>query len=142
LSATISNCSNNYGPRQHSEKLIPSAIRAIRQGRPPKIYGSGKNVRDWIHVDDHVDGVWSVISHGRSGETYLLGANDEHSNLSVLRKILELAGASEDYLEWVDDRPGHDLRYAIDATKARTDLGWRPKRATLLEELAELIENY
>lgn len=142
LSATISNCSNNYGPRQHSEKLIPSAIRAIRQGRRPKIYGSGKNVRDWIHVEDHVDGVWSVISQGRSGETYLLGASDEHSNLSVLKKILELAGASEDYLEWVPDRPGHDLRYAIDASKAEIELGWSPKRGSLLDELSHLLGNY
>ena len=128
LSATISNCSNNYGPRQHREKLIPSAIQAIRDFKPPKLYGSGNNVRDWIHVDDHEDGVWSVIDFGKNGETYLLGANDEQSNKSLLLRILDLAGLPEDYLEWAPDRPGHDLRYAIDATKARTELGWSPKK--------------
>lgn len=139
ISATISNCSNNYGPRQHREKLIPAAVHSIREGRPPRIYGTGRNVRDWIHVDDHVDGVWSVIEHGETGETYLLGANNELSNISVLRRILELSDLPSDYLEWVSDRPGHDLRYAIDSSKARTQLGWSPKRGSLIDELGQLL---
>ena len=141
LSATISNCSNNYGPRQHREKLIPAAVHAIREGRPPKIYGTGRNVRDWIHVDDHVDGVWSVIDNGALGETYLLGANDELSNISVLRRILELTDLPGDYLDWVTDRPGHDLRYAINSTKARTQLGWKPKKRSLLDEIVQLLND-
>lgn len=139
ISATISNCSNNYGPRQHQEKLIPAAIHAIKSGRAPRIYGTGENVRDWIHVDDHVDGVWSVIDKGQCGETYLLGSNDEMSNLSLIQRILELFDLPMDFIDWVDDRPGHDRRYAIDSTKARVNLGWQPKKAPLMEEIRYLI---
>jgi dTDP-glucose 4,6-dehydratase len=126
LQATITNCSNNYGPSQHSEKLIPNTIAHILAGKKPPVYGNGKNVRDWIHVDDHTDGVWAAIERGTIGETYLLGANNERTNLEVVSRILTELGKEPDWFEFVDDRPGHDLRYAIDSTKARAELGWIP----------------
>ena len=126
LRATISNCCNNYGPHQHSEKFIPHSIACIQRGERPKLYGDGLNVRDWIHVDDHARAVWSILTKGTVGETYLIGANCEHSNLEVLRAILKAMGQSEDYIDWVKDRPGHDRRYAIDASKLRRELGWTP----------------
>jgi dTDP-glucose 4,6-dehydratase len=126
LRATITNCSNNYGPNQHSEKLIPNTISHVLAGKKPPVYGKGKNVRDWIHVDDHTDGVWAAIERGAIGETYLLGASNERSNLEVVRQILVELDKDPDWFEFVDDRPGHDLRYAIDSTKAQTELGWIP----------------
>ncbi|MBU9112274.1 dTDP-glucose 4,6-dehydratase [Bifidobacterium ruminantium] len=126
LRATISNCSNNYGPYQHVEKFIPRQITSILEGMRPKLYGTGANVRDWIHVDDHSSAVWEILTRGSIGETYLIGADGERSNIDVLRMILRLMGQSEDAFDWVRDRPGHDRRYAIDPTKLRTELGWRP----------------
>ncbi|WP_307738562.1 dTDP-glucose 4,6-dehydratase [uncultured Parolsenella sp.] len=124
--ATISNCSNNYGPFQHVEKFIPRQITGILDGVRPKLYGDGKNVRDWIHVEDHSRAVWEVLTRGRVGETYLVGADGERSNNDVLHAILELMGRPADDFDWVRDRPGHDRRYAIDWGKLHRELGWEP----------------
>ena len=140
--ATISNCSNNYGPRQHVEKFIPRQITNILRGIRPKLYGDGKNVRDWIHVDDHSSAVWAVLTRGRIGETYLVGADGERGNIDVMRAILRGMGRAEDDFDWVRDRPGHDRRYAIDPTKIRTELGWRPEHTDFAEGLAQTIEWY
>jgi dTDP-glucose 4,6-dehydratase len=142
LRATITNCSNNYGPNQHPEKLIPNTIRQILEGKRPPVYGNGKNVRDWIHVDDHTDGVWAAIEKGEIGETYLLGANNERSNLEVVSQILLELGKDPDWFEFVEDRPGHDLRYAIDASKANLDLEWEPKVTDFESNISEIVELY
>lgn len=142
LKATISNTSNNYGPYQHIEKFIPRQITNIISGIKPKLYGNGRNIRDWIHVYDHVTGIWEILVHGTIGETYLLGANGEHDNLSVLRKILQAMGKSPDDFDFVRDRAGHDLRYAIDATKARSTLNWQPKYTNFDEGLQHTIAWY
>ncbi|WP_347059017.1 dTDP-glucose 4,6-dehydratase [Blastococcus sp. HT6-30] len=142
ISATISNCSNNYGPYQHVEKFIPRQITNVLSGRRPKLYGAGENVRDWIHVDDHNSAVHAILDRGRSGETYLIGADGERSNREVLGLILELTGQPADAFDSVTDRAGHDLRYAIDATKLRTELGWTPRYTDLRDGLAATIEWY
>ena len=142
LRATISNCSNNYGPNQHEEKFIPRTILLAASGIRPKIYGNGANVRDWIHVDDHNDGVWNVIEKGRIGETYLLGANGERTNLQVVQAILRELDLPEDFIEFVPDRPGHDLRYAIDSSKAREQLGWEPKYTSFEQGLKPVVAHY
>jgi dTDP-glucose 4,6-dehydratase len=142
IHATISNCSNNYGQFQHIEKFIPRQITNILSGISPKLYGAGENVRDWIHVDDHNSAVHAIIDKGRSGETYLIGANGEENNKYVLETILELMGKSKDAYEHVNDRPGHDMRYAIDATKLREELGWEPKYTNLREGLQATIDWY
>lgn len=142
LKATISNCSNNYGPYQHQEKLIPRTILLVANGIKPKIYGNGENVRDWIHVDDHNDGVWAVIDRGEIGQTYLLGADGERSNLQVVRAILEEMGKPADFIEFVSDRPGHDLRYAIDASTTMKELDWKPAVESLEAGLPSVIKHY
>ncbi|GAB2455597.1 dTDP-glucose 4,6-dehydratase [Jatrophihabitans fulvus] len=142
VQATISNCSNNYGPYQHIEKFIPRQITNVLSGRRPKLYGAGENVRDWIHVDDHNAAVWTIVERGRIGETYLIGADGESDNLTVLRTILRLMGRPEDAFDHVTDRAGHDLRYAIDASKLRDELGWRPTYGDLESGLARTIEWY
>jgi len=124
--ATISNCSNNYGPYQHVEKFIPRQITEILEGRRPKLYGAGENVRDWIHTEDHSSGVLAILEQGQLGETYLIGADGELSNRRVVEVILSLMGRDPGDFEHVSDRPGHDLRYAIDASKLRDELSWRP----------------
>ncbi|BAX99227.1 dTDP-glucose 4,6-dehydratase [Mycobacteroides stephanolepidis] len=140
--ATISNCSNNYGPYQHVEKFIPRQITNILTGRRPRLYGAGANVRDWIHVDDHNSAVWRIIEDGAIGRTYLIGADGERDNLSVLRTILELMGKSPDDFDHVTDRAGHDLRYAIDPTPLRDELGWKPKHLDFTSGLTETISWY
>lgn len=142
VEATISNCSNNYGPRQHIEKFIPRQITNILSGLRPKLYGDGRNVRDWIHVDDHSSAVWEILNRGRSGETYLVGADGECDNLHVLRHILELMGKAPDDFDWVRDRPGHDRRYAIDSSKLRRELGWEPVHTSFQEGLESAIQWY
>ena len=142
VTATISNCSNNYGPYQHIEKFIPRQITNVLAGLRPKLYGAGANVRDWIHVDDHNSAVWTILDNGRSGETYLIGADGEHSNRAVLSIILELMGQPGDAFDHVTDRVGHDLRYAIDASKLRAELGWAPRYQDLRAGLAQTIEWY
>lgn len=126
VQATISNCSNNYGPWQHVEKFIPRQITEVIDGRRPKLYGAGQNVRDWIHTEDHSSAVLTILEQGRIGETYLVGADGERSNLEVVRLVLTLMGRAEDDFEHVTDRAGHDLRYAIDSSKLRSELGWKP----------------
>ncbi len=140
--ATISNCSNNYGPRQHVEKFIPRQITNILDGIRPKLYGDGLNVRDWIHVDDHNAAVWTIVDRGTIGETYLIGADGEVDNITVVRDILELMGRSPDDFDHVTDRPGHDRRYAIDSTRLRTELGWEPQYRSFRDGLAATIEWY
>lgn len=125
--ATISNCSNNYGPWQHVEKFIPRQITNILSGIRPKLYGQGLAIRDWISVEDHCSAVWEVLTRGRIGETYLIGADGEYSNIDVLHMILERMGQPSDAFDHVNDRPGGDKRYAIDAGKIRRELGWRPQ---------------
>ncbi|MBQ6650427.1 MAG: dTDP-glucose 4,6-dehydratase [Atopobiaceae bacterium] len=140
--ATISNCSNNYGPYQHIEKFIPRQITNILCGIRPKLYGDGRNVRDWIHTEDHSRAVWDILTKGRVGETYLIGADGERSNIDVLRAILERMGRDADDFDWVRDRPGHDRRYAIDSTKLRRELGWRPIHTDFSEGLDATIAWY
>ena len=142
VAATISNCSNNYGPYQHVEKFIPRQITNVIDGVRPKLYGTGENVRDWIHVEDHNSAVWSIIDSGRIGETYLIGADGEKNNRDVIEMILELTGQPRDAYDLVSDRPGHDLRYAIDSSKLRTELGWAPRYPGLREGLAATVGWY
>lgn len=142
LRATISNCSNNYGPYQHVEKFIPRQITNIIDGLRPRVYGQGSNVRDWIHVDDHSSAVLRVIEDGKVGETYLIGADGEADNRTVVRLLLRLMDQSEDAYDLVADRPGHDLRYSIDASKLRTELGWSPAFADFQAGLAATVDWY
>ncbi len=142
LQATISNCSNNYGPWQHIEKFIPRQITNILDGQRPKLYGAGMNVRDWIHADDHSSAVWTILNDGRIGETYLIGADGELNNRQVVQMILAHFGRATDDFEHVNDRSGHDLRYAIDSTKLRTELGWQPEFGDFSKGLARTIEWY
>ena len=140
--ATISNCSNNYGPYQHVEKFIPRQVTNVLCGIRPKLYGDGRNVRDWIHTEDHSSAVWESLTRGRMGETYLVGADGERDNITVMRDILRAMGQPEDAFDWVRDRPGHDRRYAIDSTKLRRELGWRPRHTDFAEGLAATIAWY
>lgn len=140
--ATISNCSNNYGPYQHVEKFIPRQITNVIRGIRPKLYGAGANVRDWIHADDHSAAVLTILEKGQLGETYLIGADGEKDNKTVVQLILTLMGQDADAFDHVTDRAGHDLRYAIDSTKLRTELGWQPRFADFDAGLADTIEWY
>ena len=140
--ATISNCSNNYGPWQHIEKFIPRQITNVLDGGRPKLYGTGRNVRDWIHVDDHSSAVWTILEQGRVGETYLVGADGELSNLDVVAMILTHFGRPADDFDHVSDRSGHDLRYAIDSSKLRAELGWAPRYHDFAAGLARTIGWY
>ncbi len=142
VKATISNCSNNYGPYQHIEKMIPRQITNLLVGEKLKLYGSGENVRDWIHVDDHNDAVLHILDKGIIGETYLIGANGEKSNLEVFQLILKMMGKDDSWLEHVNDRPGHDLRYAIDNSKLVNELGWKPKYTNFEDGLKDTIKWY
>jgi len=127
LPVTISRCSNNYGPYHFPEKLIPLMIVKALKGEKLPVYGQGQNVRDWLHVLDHCAAIDLILRKGRAGEVYNVGGNNERSNLEVTQKILKQLGKDESQIEYVTDRPGHDLRYGIDATKLRTELGWQPK---------------
>lgn len=142
INATLSNCSNNYGPFQHVEKFIPRQITNILIGERPKLYGDGKNVRDWIHVQDHSSAVHRIIEQGQAGRTYLIGADGEWDNVQILRIILRLLGEAEDAFDRVKDRPGHDLRYAIDASALRTELGWNPLYTDIEQGLQQTIDWY
>ncbi|MBQ9620425.1 MAG: dTDP-glucose 4,6-dehydratase [Atopobiaceae bacterium] len=142
LDATISNCVNNYGPRQHAEKLIPHTIALILRGERPQLYGDGRNVRDWIHVDDHSSAIWAILAHGRAGESYVVGAGCERSNLEIVRAILAELGQPADAFDLVADRPGHDRRCAVDASKLRRELGWSPAHADFEAGLAQTAAWY
>lgn len=142
IEATISNCSNNYGPYQHVEKFIPRQITEILEDRKPKLYGNGMQVRDWIHTEDHSSGVLTILEKGKSGETYLIGADGEKNNKEVVELILELMGKDRSDYDHVNDRPGHDQRYAIDASRLRSELGWTPKYTDFREGLQATIDWY
>ena len=142
IRATISNCSNNYGPYQHVEKFIPRQITNILTGRRPQLYGDGRNVRDWIHVDDHSSAVWTILREGEIGETYLIGAEGERSNIEILQMILAEFGLPGDVFDKVADRPGHDKRYAVDASKLMQTLGWSPVHTDFEAGLRETIAWY
>ena len=134
LPAVITNCSNNYGPYQFPEKLIPLMIINALEGKLLPVYGRGENVRDWLYVEDHCDAIWTVIQKGKHGETYNIGGNNEWKNIDIVHEICEVLagetgrdpGALKEQITYVKDRPGHDMRYAIDSTKIRKELGWSP----------------
>jgi dTDP-glucose 4,6-dehydratase len=140
--ATISNCSNNYGPYQHVEKFIPRQITNVIRGIRPRLYGTGENVRDWIHADDHSSAVLTILDKGVIGETYLIGADGERNNREVVELILTIMGRDAADYDLVADRPGHDLRYAIDSTRLRTELGWTPSFTRFEDGLAATIDWY
>ncbi|WP_407688075.1 dTDP-glucose 4,6-dehydratase [Mycobacterium sp. HUMS_1102779] len=140
--ATISNCSNNYGPYQHVEKFIPRQITNVLTGRRPKLYGAGANVRDWIHVEDHNSAVRRILDKGENGRTYLIAAEGERDNLTVMRTILQMMGHDPDDFDHVPDRAGHDVRYAIDPTSLYNELGWAPKHANFEAGLQATIDWY
>lgn len=140
--ATISNCSNNYGPYQHVEKFIPRQITNVLTGRRPKLYGAGANVRDWIHVEDHNSAVRRILEKGDNGRTYLIAAEGERDNLTVMRMILQMMGRDPDDFDHVTDRAGHDLRYAIDPSSLYNELGWAPKHANFEAGLRATIDWY
>jgi dTDP-glucose 4,6-dehydratase len=140
--ATLSNCSNNYGPYQHIEKFIPRQITNVLTGRRCKLYGTGANVRDWIHVDDHNSAVWQILDKGQIGQTYLISAEGERDNLTVLRTLLSTMGRDPDDFDHVTDRVGHDLRYAIDPSLLYDELHWAPKHTNFEEGLSETIDWY
>ena len=146
LRATISNCSNNYGPYQHIEKFIPRQITNILSGHTPKLYGTGEQVRDWIHVDDHNKAVLAILERGRIDETYNIGADQEDiNNKQVIELICEIMGHTRDghaLYEHVADRPGHDQRYAMDAAKLRRELGWTPRFTDIRAGLEDTIAWY
>lgn len=142
INATLSNCSNNYGPYQHIEKFIPRQITNILSDIKPKLYGTGEQVRDWIHVDDHNSAVHAILEKGKPGELYLIGADGEKDNKYIIETLLDLMGKDKNDYEHVNDRPGHDQRYAIDATKLRNELGWSPKYTNLREGLQATIDWY
>ncbi|MEK0307106.1 dTDP-glucose 4,6-dehydratase [Bifidobacterium favimelis] len=139
---TISNCSNNYGPYQHVEKFIPRQITNILSGRRPRLYGEGKGVRDWIHVDDDCRAIWDILTRGRSGRTYLIGADGEHSDREVLGMILQIMGRPAHDYDLVPDRLGADRRYAIDASRIRRELGWRPRHTDFAAGLEATVDWY
>ena len=140
--ATISNCSNNYGPYQHVEKFIPRQITNVLRGIRPKLYGAGENVRDWIHADDHSSAVMTIVEKGVIGETYLIGADGEKNNKEVVELILAIMGQPQDAYDHVTDRAGHDLRYAIDSTRLRTEFGWKPQYGNFESGLGATVQWY
>ncbi|MGE3278685.1 MAG: dTDP-glucose 4,6-dehydratase [Candidatus Altimarinota bacterium] len=141
LPVTISNCSNNYGPYQFPEKLIALAITNLIQGKKIPVYGKGENIRDWLHVEDHCRALEKVILEGKIGETYCIGGEAERTNMQVVQAILKEFGKGEEMLEFVQDRAGHDFRYAMDISKIRNELGWEP-RVSFEEGLRETVEWY
>jgi len=139
---TISNCSNNYGPNQHNEKFIPVVINSILNNKKIPVYGNGKNIRDWIFVEDHCEAVWFVLNNGKIGETYNVGGNCEKTNLDIINDICIVLNVNpKDYISFVEDRKGHDFRYAIDNTKISNELNWYPK-TSFNEGLKQTVEFY
>lgn len=141
LPVTLSNCSNNYGPRQHKEKLIPLFITKLQAGEKVPVYGNGQNIRDWLHVDDHCRAIDAIIQKGKLGETYCVGGNTEKSNLEVAHMLLALLDKDESWIEYVTDRKGHDFRYAIDTAKIERELGWQPE-ISFAEGLQKTVDWY
>jgi dTDP-glucose 4,6-dehydratase len=142
LNTTISNCSNNYGPNQHIEKLIPKIITNLYNDKKIPIYGSGVNIRDWLYVDDHCEAIWLILNKGKNGETYNVGGDTEKSNLSIAKTLCNLMEKNPDqYIEYVEDRKGHDFRYAIDFCKINNELNWLPK-TNFIDGLKKTIDFY
>ena len=127
LDCIITRCTNNYGPKQYPEKLIPKVILLAQRNKKIPVYGSGKNIRDWIYVDDHCNAIMEIITNGKSGESYNISSKNEFDNLSIIKRILNLMGKSEDLIEYVEDRPGHDFRYSLDSSKISKEIGWKNK---------------
>ena len=127
LDCVITRCTNNYGPRQFYEKLVPKAILLAKQNKKIPIYGRGKNIRDWIYVDDHCDAVFKILLDGKQGQSYNISANNELDNISIVNKILDILDKPSDLIEYVTDRPGHDLRYSLDSSKIQDSLNWKPQ---------------
>ena len=142
LPVNVSRCSNNYGPCQHVEKFIPRQVTNLLNGGRGKLFGDGLNVRDWIHVEDHCSAIWAILTRGTPGRTYLVGADCERSNREVLAAILQAIGREPDDFDYVRDRPGHDRRYALDASATRAELGWEPAHRDFLAGLRETIAWY
>jgi len=142
LAAIITRCSNNFGPYQFPEKVIPLFVTNLLEGRKVPLYGDGRNVRDWIHVEDHCEALAAVLQRGRPGEVYNIGGDNERSNLELTHTILEIMDMDEGRIEYVKDRPGHDRRYAVDSSKIREELGWRPTRSQWPAALAETVRWY
>ena len=141
LPTTITNCSNNYGPRQHKEKLIPKTISNILQNKPIPVYGKGENIRDWIYVEDHCRAILDLFYGGGEGQKYNIGGECEVKNIDLVKMIIKIMGASEDLIQYVDDRPGHDLRYAIDNAKIKSTVAFKPEYS-LMDGLTKTIEWY
>ena len=137
----ITRCTNNYGPRQFPEKLIPKTIILAKQERNIPIYGNGKNLRDWIFVDEHCDAVYEILINGKAGQAYNISANNEINNVQIVHKILEIMGKSNDLIEFVEDRPGHDQRYSLDSSKIKNEFGWSTK-INFEEGIRKTIEWY
>jgi dTDP-glucose 4,6-dehydratase len=137
----ITRCSNNFGPYQFPEKLVPLAVTNLIENKPVPVYGDGLNVRDWIHVEDHCSGLEAVLLKGRSGQIYNVGANQEKTNLDIIHSLLKIMGKDKDLITFVKDRPGHDRRYALDTTKIKTELGWKSKHG-FQQSLAATIDWY
>jgi dTDP-glucose 4,6-dehydratase len=141
LPVKITNCSNNYGPRQNKEKLIPKTIDNIINNKKIPVYGCGENIRDWIYVEDHCEAIYEVYKRGKVGEKYNIGGECEIKNIDLVYKLIDMLGGSKDLIEYVDDRPGHDLRYAINNAKIASELNWKPKH-TLERGLEKTIKWY
>ena len=141
LDVVITRCSNNYGPRQYPEKLIPQSISKILKGEKIPVYGNGLNVRDWIHVEDHCSALWLAMNKGKSGRIYNFGDVDKLTNIQIIELLLEITGGSDQLIEYVEDRLGHDFRYAINASRAKNELGWEPKE-NLSNSLSKIVDWY
>jgi len=141
LDTVITRCSNNYGPYQFPEKLIPLSVTNLMQGKKIPVYGKGLNIRDWLHVEDHCRGILLALEKGESGRVYNIGGNNEWKNIDIARELVKIMGMGEDNIEFVTDRLGHDLRYAIDASRIRKELGWEPKY-TFSTGLPETVKWY
>ena len=141
LDTVITRCSNNYGPYQFPEKLIPLAVTNLMQGKKIPVYGKGLNIRDWLHVEDHCRGILLALEKGGAGRVYNIGGNNEWKNIDIAKELVKIMGMGEDKIEFVTDRLGHDLRYAIDATRIRKELGWEPKY-TFSTGLPETVKWY
>ncbi len=142
LDTCITRCSNNFGPYQFPEKVIPLFVTNIIEGKKVPLYGDGKNVRDWLHVVDHCEAVLTVLEKGKSGEVYNIGGNNERNNLELTHAILQIMGKDESWIQYVKDRPGHDRRYAIDASKIERELGWKPTRSAWPAALEQTVRWY
>lgn len=142
IDACITNCSNNHGPYQFPEKVIPLFVTRLLEGHKVPLYGDGRNVRDWLQVDDHCEAVLTVLDKGKAGETYNIGGNNERSNLELTHTLLDIMGKDDSYIEPVQDRLGHDRRYAIDAGKIKAELGWEPTRSAWPDALEQTVRWY